>query len=192
MLDAAVQLFARHGITGARLEDVAKQAGVSPATLYNYFPSKGHLVGELYRDDLARIHKAQDVIIENPPEDLIDAVLGLLQLEIESGHTFTDRMIWREIYSTAIAFTDDSIDLVNPLHSARTQPYIRLLVKFQSLGKIASNADINSLADVCCSLNEAHFLARMMDSRSTSEDVLPRIRRNVEAVFSNCLTGSVQ
>jgi AcrR family transcriptional regulator len=186
MLDAAVALFDEKGFAATRLEDVARRADVSPATLYNYFPTKGHLIGELYRDDLIRIHNEQDKIIESPPECPVDAVFNMLQIEVEDGYIFIDRMVWREIYSTAIGFTDETIEVVNPLNETRTRQHLKLLEKLQSLGKISASADIHSLADVFSCLNEAHFLSRLIKTDVPNGEILARLKKNVKAVLTNC------
>jgi AcrR family transcriptional regulator len=49
----AVRLIAKRGYEDATLRDIAKEAGVSPALLYRYFPGKRAVVFELY-DDLSR------------------------------------------------------------------------------------------------------------------------------------------
>ena len=40
ILDAALEVFGAQGCSGARLEDIARAAGVSKGTLYLYFESK--------------------------------------------------------------------------------------------------------------------------------------------------------
>lgn len=47
ILAAAEAVFDREGFEGARIEDVAAQAGLSTGTLYNYFDGKADLVMEL-------------------------------------------------------------------------------------------------------------------------------------------------
>lgn len=42
--DAAVRLFVRKGIEGARMEEIAAEAGLSAGAIYRYFPSKEHLL----------------------------------------------------------------------------------------------------------------------------------------------------
>ena len=49
ILDAALEVFAEHGVAAARLEDIGKRAGVSKATIYLYFPSKEELFREVIR-----------------------------------------------------------------------------------------------------------------------------------------------
>jgi AcrR family transcriptional regulator len=53
ILDAAAGVFARQGYLGANLNDVAREAGVTKPTLYNYFECKA----ELYSEMLGHVHK---------------------------------------------------------------------------------------------------------------------------------------
>lgn len=47
ILDAASKSFATYGITGATIDEIAEQADVARATLFNYFPSKADMVAAL-------------------------------------------------------------------------------------------------------------------------------------------------
>jgi AcrR family transcriptional regulator len=49
ILDAALQVFGERGLAGARLEDIARTAGVSKGTIYLYFPNKEELFREVVR-----------------------------------------------------------------------------------------------------------------------------------------------
>ena len=49
ILDAALAVFAECGLTDARLEDIAKRAGLSKGTIYLYFPNKEELFREVIR-----------------------------------------------------------------------------------------------------------------------------------------------
>src|SRR3954465_3283644 len=49
ILDAALAVFAERGLAAARLEDIAKRAGLSKGTIYLYFPNKEELFREMVR-----------------------------------------------------------------------------------------------------------------------------------------------
>lgn len=49
IIEAAAKVFGEHGFARARLEDVARQAGVSKGTVYLYFDSKETLFREMVR-----------------------------------------------------------------------------------------------------------------------------------------------
>jgi AcrR family transcriptional regulator len=52
ILDAALTVFAERGLAAARLEDIAKEAGLSKGTIYLYFPNKEELFREVIRNSV--------------------------------------------------------------------------------------------------------------------------------------------
>ena len=63
ILDAAVRVFARSGFHGARVGDVAEEAGVAYGLVYHYFKSKEELLETIFRDTwtqmLARVREVE-------------------------------------------------------------------------------------------------------------------------------------
>ena len=47
VLRGAREVFLRDGFGGASMDDIARQARVSKATVYSYFPDKRHLFVEI-------------------------------------------------------------------------------------------------------------------------------------------------
>src|SRR4051794_29937131 len=50
ILEAALAVFAEKGFAAARMDDVARRAGVTKGTIYLYFPSKDELFKSLVRE----------------------------------------------------------------------------------------------------------------------------------------------
>jgi AcrR family transcriptional regulator len=50
ILDAALEVFAEKGFAAARMDEVARRAGVTKGTIYLYFPSKEELFKALVRE----------------------------------------------------------------------------------------------------------------------------------------------
>lgn len=50
IIEAALDVFSEHGLAAARLEDIARLAGVSKGTIYLYFPNKEALFCEMVRE----------------------------------------------------------------------------------------------------------------------------------------------
>ena len=60
IIDAALQVFGERGLAGARLEDIARQAGIAKGTIYLYFPNKEALFREVIQQTIvARIAEAE-------------------------------------------------------------------------------------------------------------------------------------
>lgn len=49
LVEAGAEVFARQGLAGARIADIAKSAGVAMGTLYTHFPDKEALFAEVMR-----------------------------------------------------------------------------------------------------------------------------------------------
>jgi len=58
ILEVAKAAFTRTG-ADISLDDVAKQSGIGPGTLYRHFPTRGALLEAVYRSEVARLAAAQ-------------------------------------------------------------------------------------------------------------------------------------
>ena len=55
ILDAAVRVFARRGYHGARVGDIATEAGVAHGLLYHYFSSKDEVLETVFRENFGEL-----------------------------------------------------------------------------------------------------------------------------------------
>jgi AcrR family transcriptional regulator len=81
ILDAAVAVFAEKGFAAARMEDIARKAGVTKGTIYLYFQGKEDVFKSLVRESIgetltANIANAR--AFEGSSSDLIRMVLGAI------------------------------------------------------------------------------------------------------------------
>jgi AcrR family transcriptional regulator len=60
ILDAAGRVFAAHGLEGASMRAIAKEAGYTPAALYFHYASKEEIYGDLLAESLDRLNAAVD------------------------------------------------------------------------------------------------------------------------------------
>jgi AcrR family transcriptional regulator len=121
ILDAALDIFVEQGFTPARLDDVAKRAGVAKGTLYLYFPSKQALFEALIRAGIAGPVEAMrarltesdastEVLLRMLFAFLSKELLGtrrkdILRLVITEAHRFPDiaEIYHREVIAKGIA-----------------------------------------------------------------------------------------
>lgn len=67
IIDAALAVFGERGLSCARLEDIAKRAGLSKGTIYLYFPNKEELFREVVRQTIvAQIERAEGKVATMP------------------------------------------------------------------------------------------------------------------------------
>jgi AcrR family transcriptional regulator len=77
ILEVAKQAFTRSG-ADTSLDDIAKQAGVGPGTLYRHFPTREELLKAVYRNELENLATAAEKLAETvPPVEALRAWLLL-------------------------------------------------------------------------------------------------------------------
>ncbi len=54
LIDGARRVFLAQGFAGASVDDIAREAGISKATMYRYFPDKAAIFSEIIRRDCDR------------------------------------------------------------------------------------------------------------------------------------------
>jgi TetR/AcrR family transcriptional regulator, fatty acid metabolism regulator protein len=82
ILDAAVRVFARRGYHGARVGDIATEAGVAHGLLYHYFSSKDEVLETVFRDNFGELvarFRAVETSDEPAPEKLAGIAKILLR-----------------------------------------------------------------------------------------------------------------
>lgn len=86
ILEAAKAAFTRHG-ADASLDEIAKQAGVGPGTLYRHFPTRDALVEAVYRSEVEKLAEAgRRFATTMPPLEALRAWLMLLVDHIAAKH----------------------------------------------------------------------------------------------------------
>jgi AcrR family transcriptional regulator len=97
ILNAAEKEFSAKGFDGARVDQIAREAGVNKALLYYYFKSKKGLLQALY-------------------ERLIDKGLSTLQFEtLSEGNLVDDPESFTRFYSTFLSFFEKYRDIIRIL-----------------------------------------------------------------------------
>ncbi|MEO7218459.1 MAG: TetR/AcrR family transcriptional regulator [Gemmatimonadaceae bacterium] len=85
ILQAARTVFVRHGTGGARMQDIAQEAGVNQALLHYYFRSKDRLAQAVFRDIAGRVAPAivlvfgSDSSIEQKVEQFVQLYIDTLR-----------------------------------------------------------------------------------------------------------------
>jgi len=88
ILMGAAQVFAQKGYHKATTREIAKAAGISEGTIYNYFSHKRELLAALI--ELVGAPPLKNIVVDNPPDEaheLFKAVLDdRYRLVRERGH----------------------------------------------------------------------------------------------------------
>src|SRR6202161_2031095 len=92
ILEIAKAAFPRSG-TEASLDDIARDAGVGPGTLYRHFPTRDALIEAVYRTEVEKLASAEKKFSENlPPVEALRAWMLL----------FVDHIATKQIIAPAL------------------------------------------------------------------------------------------
>ncbi|MCV7421046.1 TetR/AcrR family transcriptional regulator [Mycobacterium yunnanensis] len=84
VLDAAMTLFAEHGVHGTSLQMIADRVGVSKAAVYYQFQSKEGIALEVIRpsiEDIARVIRIADALPDQQQQRAV-AISGLVEMVV--------------------------------------------------------------------------------------------------------------
>lgn len=86
ILEAAKDVFTRFG-AAASLDEIARQAGVGPGTLYRHFPTRDALIEAVYRSEVEKLAAAgREFAAAMPPIEALRAWMLLLIDYIATKH----------------------------------------------------------------------------------------------------------
>lgn len=89
VVESALALFARKPFYNVGMRDVAEEAGVSPATLYRYFPSQEDLFNEAFIQDISQVSKEfEEMVKKDKPASIEEFAVKFVGHLLENESTF--------------------------------------------------------------------------------------------------------
>src|SRR5215207_2875567 len=80
IIDAALHVFGERGLAGARLDDIARRAGIAKGTIYLYFPNKEALFREVVRHTIvSRLEAMRGQVAANPDRSSTDELCDYMR-----------------------------------------------------------------------------------------------------------------
>jgi AcrR family transcriptional regulator len=102
ILEAAFEVFGEHGLAGARLDDIAKRAGVAKGTIYLYFPNKEALFKEMIRQTvIAHLERTERDFVDSgasPTAQLREYMRELWSLTGSPAYQVVMRLVIAELH----------------------------------------------------------------------------------------------
>ncbi|MDH6243342.1 TetR/AcrR family transcriptional regulator [Mycobacterium sp. OTB74] len=113
VIDAALVLFAEHGVNGTSLQMIADHLGVSKASVYYQFHCKDDIVLAVIRPMYAEIDQLITEVEASPagPARRKAAVAGLVELAVR--HRRVTAIFYRDPAIDSLVSTNDECDAIN-------------------------------------------------------------------------------
>ena len=132
ILEAALAVFGEQGLTGARLEDIAKRAGIAKGTIYLYFPNKEELFREVVRHTFGERLKDARIAVESVPSERTS--VQLLREHMERWWAFLRTREYQIVYYLVIGEIHRFPELVAFYLDEAVLPARELLAKIIARG----------------------------------------------------------
>jgi AcrR family transcriptional regulator len=163
ILEAAQRCFAREGFHRTTMQDVVREAGLSPGAIYRYFPSKAELVAAIADER----HQREAALLEasarggNAPDDLRRAMQRFFESLAEAAERETRRVgiqVWAEALRDphVLRVVRRGVDLPR----ARLATLVR---SGQTRGELRPDLDADALARAMIALFHGFVLQQAWD-----------------------------
>lgn len=177
ILDTALRLFTEHGYVGVRVEDIAREAGVSRATFYKHFAERDEILGSLFEQLLGSARPPKSP----PTGDAESRVTALLS--DAADQMLDDEVLARFVYSLPVRH-----DAVRPGGAAVPSLFteVRRALDQAADGELRRDASLDLAMDIFGRI----FEAAMRDwAEGRVDDPRSRIGELVSMVFHGLLAG---
>jgi len=180
ILDAAERCFINKGFHHATMDDICREAHVSPGALYTYFVSKEALIIGLCEREKDRFGKELAKMTEAP--DFLAALRSMaeqyccnepiekVRLHVEIGAEAGRNAV--------IGNTVREIDL------GWTTSLIHILERERDQGRIKPKVPIDIIVRAMCALGDGLFLRRSLDPHFDPKSIIPAMMTMIEALLA--------
>lgn len=179
ILDAAEVCFARAGFHQCTMQDICKEAGVSPGALYLYFDSKEDLIAGIAERDRAQFQSRFANLADAP--DFLEA------LSILGEQYFVDEPAERRLMCIEIGVeatrNENVAEIYHSVDKFILQSFETLFGRLKDEGRIAPDEDIPTLAKLFALIGDGMVWRRATDPNFDASALLPAVTRLVNMMI---------
>jgi TetR/AcrR family transcriptional regulator, repressor for uid operon len=169
VLNAAEVCFARAGFHRTTVQDICKEAGISPGALYVYFDSKEALIAGICERERAAFAERLATLADAP--DFLKALQEL------GEHYFVHEPLYKAQLCLEINLESTRNARVGEIHRGVDEfidaGFERLFRRLQAEGRIAPDLEIPTLARMLSVIGDGLFCRRVVDPTFDGRAMVP-------------------
>ena len=168
ILEASCRVVARRGVRGLRVEEVAREAGVSIALIYYHFQNREELLRRVleHANDRAGAYTQSGLPASASPREQIEQIL---LREIQDDPAVAENVaVWSEINATAV-FEPNLRDAVRASTGRWLRSIEHLIVRAQTDGSVSAAVDPAAAAVRLTALTDGLSIRWLTGSLSTAD-----------------------
>ena len=150
ILEAAEEIFANKGLAGARVDEIAKMAGVNKRMIYAYFESKENLyvtVLKIVYSRLAELEKTIDSLAS--PEDAVRKFIQGYFKFLNDDPNFVSLVLWENLNKAEFIDLSEAVKIKHPAVEA-IRAIVRIGKKYNVFKESASVDEIVMAVNMFC------------------------------------------
>jgi len=149
IMDAAWSLIGSKGLDDTSIEEVAAQAEVGPATVYNYFGSKTELLYALFVRFIKQEQEIGEASLGIPPARMSDGMAALFERYLDAIATRCSPILVREFYILAMSKQYDYGRHTYALKQRFLEQTLKLATHYKELGQVREDVTAAEAALMC-------------------------------------------
>lgn len=146
ILETAIRRFRAQGFDATTVEQITADLEISPATFYNYFPSKDAVLGEIGRVALERARDLLGRDEQDAPASAERRLRAFLRQVAEGVQA--ERALWRAIFATGALNRPDADGAKRATATRSLQRLEEILADGQARGEITRALSADRLAQI--------------------------------------------
>ncbi len=185
VIESALALFAKKPFYEVGMREVADEAGISPATIYRYFPSQEELFNEAFLQDISSASREFERMVgKEQPASIEEFAITFVSHLIENESSFQ--------MMTYLMLKDDLAHPVMGKFESVTKVFFDLFAKLlirhgvtDEEARLFSHSFIASITGILMTFRNSH----LKDKNSVRDHIL-KIIRLTSSLYSKQLLGS--
>lgn len=182
----AGRLFGTKGFQATTIEEIAKAAGVSAGTLYNYFGTKSTVLLAHLESRVSDMMDAGSALLADPPGDVIRAVQTLTRLYLDRFISL-ERELLGEVIAASFGNRSDLLPELIRLDELLLHQLETLLGPFAERGALADGIEVTDASIAIYGLFATQLIMYVSVEGTPPAALRRSLARQIEFLFTGLL-----
>ena len=185
IIDAAEALFRCQGYEDTKIETIAREAGISVGTVYNYFETKSDIVMTLVTRHSDFIDREIETIIDNATTELEHNICNLFYAMTAHSIEHLGKENWRVLFGLSIAKPESQLGAKFAEFNERLKSrVIGLLDAMRDQGLLLKTCNTGQLGAILFEIEAMHYIRLVSEKDRQFEDYKTDLLESVRFVIA--------
>lgn len=185
ILEAATKLFRQSGFQKqTTVHAIAREAGVSWATIYKYYKCKDDIISAVIRPDLEKVFAEAERVIANPPDRPSEAMLALIACYTRFRDEWRDRRFLLLMSTQGMMPNAGAVHDLGIWADARIHAQIlSLLQTLRAKGCVPAAANLADMAAITFAVFNQGYQLYITDPSKSPDAAIADIVRLIKSLY---------